>query len=386
MSVLQPFFFNLLTPTVPDPPTGVSASAGNAQATVSFSAPANNGGAAITSYTATSSPGGFTASGSSSPLTVTGLTNGTSYTFTVYATNSVGNSSNSSPSSSVTPVAPFVAGNIYTAAGSTIGSYSIGWNGAYNILSDGYGNLVWNDYFNGYLYQWNPTGSSITRYTLTGFNPIGFALIPNKLGALVFDRYSAQLYFYDFVYQTATNLGSLPSGSGWGVAVTTSGVAYISNGSGHNIYKYSGWSGGGGSTFNAGSFSLVQSTGINMYGMAGDTSGNYYGFGVSNSLVYQWNSSDSLVYTYSSMGTPYGGSIGNDGNLYVNTYNYTIRKGSGGSSSVIAGTGTSGNSPDGTLATSALIGHGYSATQWSYGANSHVYFPDFTNSKLWMIY
>ena len=80
--------------------------AGNGQATVSFTAPVSNGGAPITSYTVTSSPGGLTATGSTSPLTVSGLTNGTAYTFTVVAINSAGSSATSTASSSVIPVAP----------------------------------------------------------------------------------------------------------------------------------------------------------------------------------------------------------------------------------------------------------------------------------------
>jgi hypothetical protein len=92
--------------SAPGAPTAVSAVAGNAQATVSFTAPAVNGGGAITGYTVTSSPGNITASGSSSPIVVTGLTNGVAYTFTVTATNAAGVGTASSASSAVTPSAP----------------------------------------------------------------------------------------------------------------------------------------------------------------------------------------------------------------------------------------------------------------------------------------
>jgi uncharacterized protein (TIGR02145 family) len=99
-----------ITATVPGPPTSVTASAGNASASVAFVAPTNNGGSAITGYTVTSSPGGITATGATSPINVTGLTNGTAYTFTIVATNAVGNSSPSTASSAVTPLVPFTCG------------------------------------------------------------------------------------------------------------------------------------------------------------------------------------------------------------------------------------------------------------------------------------
>jgi len=90
----------------PDAPTIGTAVPGDAQATVSFTAPSSDGGSVITSYTATSSPGGITGTLSqagSGSITVTGLTNGTAYTFTVTATNAIGTSTASAPSGSVAP-------------------------------------------------------------------------------------------------------------------------------------------------------------------------------------------------------------------------------------------------------------------------------------------
>jgi hypothetical protein len=92
--------------TIPGAPTSVVATAGNASASVAFTAPASNGGSVITGYTVTSSPGSFTATGATSPVNVTGLTNGTAYTFTVIATNAVGNSVASTASTAVTPAVP----------------------------------------------------------------------------------------------------------------------------------------------------------------------------------------------------------------------------------------------------------------------------------------
>jgi len=89
----------------PGAPVGVAAAAGDGQATISFEAPGSNGGAQVTSYTVTSSPGGLTASGVGSPITVTGLANGTPDTFTVTATNSAGTGPPSAASNPVTPSA-----------------------------------------------------------------------------------------------------------------------------------------------------------------------------------------------------------------------------------------------------------------------------------------
>ncbi|MQF48288.1 fibronectin type III domain-containing protein [SAR202 cluster bacterium AC-647-N09_OGT_505m] len=94
------------TSTVPGVPTNATAAASNTEAMVFWSAPVSTGGAAITSYKVTADPGGqtITVGGSTLTATFTGLTNGTYYTFTVVATNSVGDSAPSIPSSVVQPL------------------------------------------------------------------------------------------------------------------------------------------------------------------------------------------------------------------------------------------------------------------------------------------
>lgn len=87
----------------PGPPTAAAATAGNGQAAVTWKAPADDGGESITGYTVTSTPGTLTCTTASLGCSVSGLTNGTSYTFTVTATNSVGPGPASTPTAPVTP-------------------------------------------------------------------------------------------------------------------------------------------------------------------------------------------------------------------------------------------------------------------------------------------
>jgi Fibronectin type III domain len=99
---------------VPDPVIAVTAVPGPALATVSWSAPAWDGGAAVTAYTVTAYAAGRpalvrTVTGLPVPETVIvdGLANGTTYTFNVSATNRVGAGPQSLPSAALTPSALF---------------------------------------------------------------------------------------------------------------------------------------------------------------------------------------------------------------------------------------------------------------------------------------
>ncbi len=138
------------TVTVPAAPAGVTASAGNASATVGWSAP-ENGGSAITSYTVTPYIGSeaqtattITGTPPATGTTITGLTNGTTYTFTVTATNAIGSGLASGHSASVTPsTTPSAPAGVSASPGNA--SATVSWNAPAN------------------------GGSAITGYTITPY-------------------------------------------------------------------------------------------------------------------------------------------------------------------------------------------------------------------------
>ncbi len=144
---------NAVTPTSltpPEAPSEVAASAGNESATVTWTAPAN-GGSPITRYTVTPYIGTeaqatttVTGTPPATGATVTGLTNGTSYTFTVTATNANGTGPASEPSSAVTPATTPSAPSVVTATAGN-GSAAVTWTAPAN------------------------GGSPITRYTVTPY-------------------------------------------------------------------------------------------------------------------------------------------------------------------------------------------------------------------------
>ncbi|MCA3696081.1 cytochrome c peroxidase [Aquidulcibacter sp.] len=96
-----------VTLTVPGSPTLVALDPGNTAIKVHYTPPAATGGSAITSYTASCAAGGATRTGigTTSPIDVTGLTNGTAYSCSIAATNATGTSP-SSAATSATPALP----------------------------------------------------------------------------------------------------------------------------------------------------------------------------------------------------------------------------------------------------------------------------------------
>jgi hypothetical protein len=134
-----------LPATVPGSPTiGTATKTGSTTATVAYTAPASNGGSAITRYTAISSPGNITGvlnQAGSGTITITGLNPGTSYTFTVTATNAIGTSSPSAASNSITtdttvPGAPIIGFAVATGSTTANVPYSApASNGGSTILS-----------------------------------------------------------------------------------------------------------------------------------------------------------------------------------------------------------------------------------------------------------
>jgi len=123
------------TSMVPCAPRNPTTTAAAGQATVSWVAPASDGGSAITGYEVTSYAGGVAqgtiAVGNVTESTVSGLVNGTTYTFRVAAKNAAGTGPQSSASNAVTPLAvPDAPANVTASPGA--GQATVGWSAPFN--------------------------------------------------------------------------------------------------------------------------------------------------------------------------------------------------------------------------------------------------------------
>jgi hypothetical protein len=160
--------------TVPGAPTIGTATAGNSQATVTWTAPTVTGGAPVTGYVVTPYIGGTAQTAqtfNSTALTeaVTGLTN-TAYTFKVAAINSAGTGAQSAASNSVTPLTPPGAPTIGTASRLSSSSASVTWTAPASNGGSVVTGYVVTPYLNGTTAQTAQTFGTATTETVTGLN------------------------------------------------------------------------------------------------------------------------------------------------------------------------------------------------------------------------
>jgi len=364
---------------VPDAPTIGTATPGGASASVAFTAPSNVGGGAITGYTAISSPGGFIGTGTASPITVSGLTNGTAYTFKVFATNAYGPSAFSAASNSATPVAywmgllgdttsdvPYAvavdsASNVYLGGGSNISSVNQWQIAKYNLS----GVLQWQKSIN----SASGTASSILSLAIDSsnniyaFGGIGDDVASNALQIIKLDTSGTILWQRNLV-TAFNNLGGIRlDGSnnvyicGGGSTSETEIAKYDSSGAiqwqrklnatiptcigvdgSANVYV-AGYNNTSGPTYNyfiakydtSGTLQWSRQLGDGgtniCNGMAVDSSGNVYVNGYKDAasadyLIAKYNTSGTIQWQVKLDGTQanYGTSVAVDsaGNVYVN--------------------------------------------------------------------
>lgn len=165
---------------LPEAPRVGVASAGDERATVTFSPPSYAGLSPITGYLVTSAPGGITASGVDFPVTVTGLNNGTTYTFTVTAINGAGTGPASAPSNAVTPRCAMVTYHVNGGSGSI--ASSVRTHGVPMIISDGYGFSLAGYAFAGWNTEAEGSGTSFP----------GGALFSGEVDVTLFAQWSSQ--------------------------------------------------------------------------------------------------------------------------------------------------------------------------------------------------
>ena len=293
-------------PIVPGAPTSVSATGDNASAIVTFVAPSYAGyPATITGYLATSTPGSFTATGASSPLTVTGLTNGTSYTIAVQALNVAGYGP-AGTSGSVTPFNPYFIALIKPTSGSFYLQGPVGYNA---IAADGY-----------YIVGGDTSGGKISKISFEGTNTF-----TNNVTSVNENGQDNSEYFETVHVASSGN-------------VYTGGYVGAPNGTGSYISKFD--SSGNSTwtrqlrTFTYDTFGITTDSSENLYFTGGSTS-NYGSYDTSTRMpIASFNSSGTLRWqtrygtgTSGFVGfTPVisGSSVYIAGNNYQNSY---VRRG-----------------------------------------------------------
>jgi hypothetical protein len=182
--------------------------AGAGQVSVAFtvaSTPATGG--PVQKYTAISNPGSITASGSTSPVVVTGLTNDTAYTFQVAAANATGRGPLSAASASATPVDPLSFVSIATV---TVGAGGLG-TISFTSIPSTYKHLQ--------LRMYNRTDRSYSGNTVDAINIKLDGNVYTKLHRLGGDGASAASGVATDGFYTAQNGSGGTANSAWGAQI-----------------------------------------------------------------------------------------------------------------------------------------------------------------------
>ena len=233
-----------ITPaTVPGAPTNVTASPGDTKALVSWTAPASNGGASVTSYTiriSIDNGGSWSTLGSigGTAVNITNLTNGTTYVFDVAATNSAGTSAYSATSNAVTPASvPGAPSNVTGAAGN--GQVSVTWTAP----SSNGGSAV-----TGYDVEWSSdSGNSWS-------SPLSSAQSSTSTAALVTGLTNGTSYVFKVAARNVIGAGSFSTTSAAvmpaGAPTSPTSVSAVA-GNGQATVSWSGPSSNGGATISS---------------------------------------------------------------------------------------------------------------------------------------
>lgn len=204
-----------LAQTVPDPVTGVTVtSTSQTSATITFVPPVNDGGSDITQYTVTSTPGDFTSTGTSSPLVVSGLTYGTPYTFTVVATNAIGDSVGST------------SAQTYSVGVACDPYYD------YVVLNSHYNNTLADTKCHTVINNATTFSTLIKRFGSHSLNIAAgqyYSVFANDDFTHGIEDFTAECWFYQTAYQGTGTLMTCAHGNdgqGWHIAINGSGYIY----------------------------------------------------------------------------------------------------------------------------------------------------------------
>ena len=353
-STIPPAWVVPVSVTVPSAPASLTATPGNTQVSLSWSAV--TGATSYNVYDSTSSSGSYTkvASSTNTNSTVTGLTNGTAYYFVVTAVNNSGESGYSNQASATPPSSTYSAG-----------SYP------YDIAIDHSGNVWVTNYDTGYVTELNSSGATISTYNVV-VEPTAIA-IDSSGNVWVTDNYGINNNYDSLMELNSSGkvIGAYNAGAyAEAIAIDAKGNVWVVNTfSGTTVTERNSSGAVIGGPYAVGSFPV---------GIAIDAKGNVWvtnegngtaGTASGDSNVTELSSSGAFIGTYGAGSSPYAIAIDPSGNVWVtNIYSGKVTELN--SSGVTIGTYTVGSGPDGIAIDSS--GDVWVANEGSYNVTELV--------------